>query len=218
MYTSDGRASPELSRAEADKAVEIYRQIGDRAGEAKTLWAISNTYWTTGDSGPEGIETAERALAVFREIDDRFQIGWSSYTVALFALLRAELGRAAERLVEALGIFADAGDVSAYVLILDAVALLAHRSGDAATAARLSGAVAELERRTGTGLNPMNRVAMDWKPEELKDDPATAEDWLAGALMTSAEAVDLAREFLASVPSRVAGAEPASSLPGEAGS
>jgi hypothetical protein len=41
---------------------------------------------------------------------------------------------------------------------------------------------------------------MEWKPEDLRDSPETAEDWHAGSLMTAAEAVDAARRFLVAVP------------------
>jgi predicted ATPase/class 3 adenylate cyclase len=204
MYTTDGRATPDVAREQARKALDLYHRIGDRAGEARTLWAISNTYWAANDDPSEGIEHAERALAAFREVDDRFQIGWSSYTVGLFALQARDLGRAGERLAEALEMFAQAGDVSGYVLVIDAIALLAHLAGERATSAQLSGAVAELERRTGTGLNPMNRETMGWDPDGLKTNPETADDWHAGAQLTSSEAVDLARRFLADLAGRLA--------------
>jgi predicted ATPase/class 3 adenylate cyclase len=190
------RAAPDLARSHALQALELYQRIGDRAGEARTLWALSNTAWTSGAFDDEAVDFAQRALAGFREIDDRFQIAWASYTLALFGLRRRELDVAATGLAEALEIFADAADVSGYVLVIDAVALLASRVGDTAVAARLSGAVAELERRTGTGLNPMNREVMGWTPDTLRDNPETAEDWAAGTSLTPADAVDEARQFL----------------------
>jgi predicted ATPase/class 3 adenylate cyclase len=200
MYNPDG-PTPDRASAEALRALELYRRIGDRAGEAKTLWAMSNVDWTSNDeTSAEAVEYARRALAAFREIGDQFQIGWASYTVALYGLRDRRLEEAATGLAEALGVFAAADDVSGYVLVIDAIALLAWLSGDARTAARLSGAVAELERRSGTGLNPVNREAMEWKPEDLRDSPETAEDWHAGSLMTAAEAVDAARRFLVGVP------------------
>jgi tetratricopeptide (TPR) repeat protein len=195
MYDPD-QPTPEKARDHALRALEIYRRIGDRAGEARTLWGLSNTYWSAGDFSDEGAKFAREALAAFREVDDRFQIGWASYTLALFELQRRDLEGARPGLAESLEIFADAGDVSGYVLVIDAVALLASLVGDQAAAARLSGAVAELERRTGTGLNPINREVMGWHPEQLETYAQTAEEWTAGTRLTSAEAVDEARRFL----------------------
>jgi predicted ATPase/class 3 adenylate cyclase len=197
MYGTEG-PTPERARSEARHALEIYRAIGDRAGEARTLWALSNIDWATGvEISLEAMDYAERALSAFREINDQFQIGWATYTVALFQLRDRRLDEAATGLAEALDVFAAAGDVSGYVLVIDAIALLAWLSGDAPTAARLSGAVVELERRSGTGLNPVNRETMGWHPDKLRSSPETADEWNAGLLMTAADAVDVARRFLA---------------------
>jgi predicted ATPase/class 3 adenylate cyclase len=198
MYATD-RPTPDVSRSHALEALEIYRRIGDRAGEARTMWALSNVAWSSGQFTNDAVDYARRSLAAFRELDDRFQIGWASYTVALFALRNRDLDEAALGLSESLAIFADARDVSGYVLVIDAVALLASLAGDLPAAARLSGAVAELERRTGTGLNPLNREVMEWAPEKLREDPRTADSWNAGVLLTPPEAVEAAHEFLASV-------------------
>jgi len=204
IYSEEG-PTPDRARAEALQALEIYKRIGDRAGEAKTLWAMSNVDWTTTDeASPDAVDYARQALAAFREINDQFQIGWASYTVALYGLRGRRLDEAASGLAEALDVFAAAGDVSGYVLVIDAIALLAWMSGDAPAAARLSGAVAELERRSGTGLNPVNRESMQWKPEELRANPDTAEEWNAGSLVTQGEAVDMARRFLAEFRARTA--------------
>jgi hypothetical protein len=200
MYSPDSGSGEEralLAREHAHAALEIYRRIGDRAGEARTMWALSNAGWSSGQFDEESTQFAASALAAFRELDDRFQIGWASYTVALFALRNKELEEAARGLAESLEIFADAGDVSGYVLIIDAVALLAWVDGDRDMAARLSGAVAELERRTGTGLNPLNREVMEWEPEALADNPDTAPAWKSGTLLEPSDAVDAARQFLA---------------------
>ena len=204
MYSPEG-PTPALAREHALRALEIYREIGDRAGEARTMWALSNAAWSSAEFTEEAVDFARRSLAAFRELDDRFQIGWATYTVALFALRNRDLDEAARTLDESLAIFADARDVSAYVLVIDAISLLASLAGDQLTAARLSGAVAELERRTGTGLNPLNRDVMDWAPEKLRDDPETADMWDAGLRLTPPEAVDAARDFLASVMRRSGG-------------
>ena len=202
MYSPDGRTAEErglLAREHAFAALAIYQRIGDRAGQARTMWALSNATWSSAQFTDEAVEFAKQSLAAFRELDDQFQIGWASYTVALFDLRNRKLVDAASGLAESLAIFAHAGDVSGYVLVIDAVALLASLAGDLAAAARLSGAVAELERRTGTGLNPLNREVMSWDPKALRENAQTADDWNAGTKLTASEAVDDAREFLAAV-------------------
>ena len=93
---------------------------------------------------------------------------------------------AAERLIRALTIFDEAEDSSGYTLVLDALALLALRNGDRERAARLAGAVARLERETGTGLAFWNRGTLGYDPAVLLTDPEAAEAWRAGEGLTTA--------------------------------
>jgi hypothetical protein len=124
-------------------------------------------------------------------------VGWVEYTFGLAALSQdavdrgtpEHLAEARRGLLRALEIFAEAQDVSGYTLVLDAVALLALRNGDRDRAARLSAAVANLERTSGTGLNQWNREVLGFFPDELKADPALADAWAAGEAMTAGEAV-----------------------------
>lgn len=189
-------AGGEAARGHALAALEIYRRLGDRAAEARALWAISNTFWQR-DHLPEAAEYAAQALAIFREVDDTFMIGWSRYTLALTQFQEGDKSAAAEGLDESLAIFSDANDVSGYVLVIDAVAALATKAGELDVAARLSGAVAELERRSGTGLNAPNRDLVGWDPADLRDDPSTAGAYREGMLLAPEEAVALARSWLA---------------------
>ncbi|HEX4930240.1 MAG TPA: hypothetical protein VFV62_05965, partial [Gaiellaceae bacterium] len=182
MDTEESR----LSRDAIDQARAIFDELGDEAGVGRCEWALANDAWAKRE-----LSAARRhglnALEVFERIGDSFMIGWSAYTLAL-----AELGfdpggpesenRTAARgwLERALRIFADAGDVSGYTLVLDALALVALRVGDRDRAARLSGAVRSLERTTGTGLNSWNRKWLDFAPEELFEDPTLAGAWSEG--------------------------------------
>jgi hypothetical protein len=43
--------------------------------------------------------------------------------------------------------------------------------------------VAELEARSGTGLNRINRAVIGFDPTELRTDPTLAEAWEDGAAM-----------------------------------
>jgi tetratricopeptide (TPR) repeat protein len=186
----------EYARAHALQALEIYRRLGDRHAEGRALWAISNTNWNR-DSIDASAAYARQALEIFREVGDEFMIGWTRYTLALAEFQSGDLNQAADALAEALSIFATAHDVSGYVLVIDAVAALASRVGDLETAATLAGAVAELERRSGTGLNAPNRDMVSWDPTHLEDDPATAAAFRAGMLLAPEDAVELASTWLA---------------------
>jgi predicted ATPase/class 3 adenylate cyclase len=194
---AEQRFTPErLDRAAENmrEAIEIYREIGDRQGMAQALWGAANVMWTQNppvDSAEfrAAGDNAREALAIFQEADNTFMIGWCTYTLALLDLRLDDLPMAHDRLAASLRIFRDAGDVTGYVLVLDALALHAQRTGDLDRAARLSGAVSVLERRTGTGLNPPNRVALGFEPETLRQSPDTAQAWEDGMRLTADEAV-----------------------------
>ena len=129
-------------------ALAIYEELGDAPGIGKCEWALANVAW-----GARDIDQARahglRAYEVFDSIDDRFNLGWATYTLGLGALaeiyrdgpLPAYVEEARARLNEALRIFAEAQDVTGYALVLDAYAVLAFQVGDLQRSARLSGAV-----------------------------------------------------------------------------
>ena len=182
-------------------ALAIYRELGDEPGIGRCEWALANVLWGTRRFAGAR-EHALHSLAVFESIDDRFMVGWASYTVGLGALSQgdraeggpADLVEARERFDRALRTFREAEDLTGYALVLDAMAVLAIYNGDRGRAARLTGAVGRLEKLTGTGLNPWNRGILDFDPETIRRDPQLADEVAAGEAMTTAEAVAYALE------------------------
>ena len=182
-------------------ALAIYEELADAPGIGKCEWALANVAW-----GGKDIDRARahglRAYEVFNSIDDRFNLGWATYTLGLGALAeihrdglqQAYVEEARTRLNEALLIFAEAQDVTGYALVLDAYAVLAFQTGDLERSARLSGAVDVIERNTGTGLNDWNRAVLGFDPEVLRTDPELAGAWAAGEALTAEEAVAYALE------------------------
>ena len=193
----DNRFHPEhvaRARGHIEAAVGIYREIGDEVGLARALWAEANVVWSLyppvdSEDFAEGERALDEALQTFRRVNDTFSTAWTLYTLSLNDIRRDRDDLAGERLTEALRVFEDAGDVSGYVLVLDAIAFLVLRAGDRERAARLSGAVSALEQRTGTGLNPPNRVNLGFDPEPLRTDPATAAAWEEGERMSTDAAI-----------------------------
>ncbi|MGH2380689.1 MAG: ATP-binding protein [Candidatus Limnocylindria bacterium] len=183
------------------QALTIFHELGDAAGAGRCEWALGNINW--GNRNPaEARRHSLHALATFEAIGDSFMIGWASYTLGLAELSEDEAhggsgearDAARRRFTTALEIFADAQDVSGYALVLDAFAYLAMRNGDRDRAARLSGAVAKLERVSGTGLNLWNRGILDFDPAELRADPSLAAAWASGEALGTDKAVAYALE------------------------
>ncbi|MDQ3345164.1 MAG: adenylate/guanylate cyclase domain-containing protein [Chloroflexota bacterium] len=191
----------ELAAAYVNEAREIFRDIGDDAGVGRCDWALANIAWGIGRLDESHLHAID-ALTVFEAVDDRFMVGWVTYTLALEELSRdllaggdPERRREAHRwLRQSLEIFAEAQDVSGYTLVLDAVAVVALRDGQRKRAAILSAAVIGLERVSGTRLNLWNRDVLGFDPGELRSDPELAEAWAAGEAMSAAEAVAYALE------------------------
>jgi predicted ATPase len=161
------------------EARAVWESIGDDLGVGKTHWVQGSNLWTTGDFAAAR-QHFEISLPIFRRHDDSFLAGWSLYDLGLLEILDANLAAAWKDLSEALQLFSDAGDVSGYTLVLDAIAAVELAKGDPNMAARISGAVAALERTSGTGLNNTNRRLIHFDPFPLRDDPATAAAWAEG--------------------------------------
>jgi predicted ATPase/class 3 adenylate cyclase len=184
LSLSDSAAKPDPDAALRllEEALDIFERAGDRSGVAKTLWGIGTSeFWM--QRLPEAKLHTNQSLVLARELEDAFLTPWVLYLDAVVELALGELDRVAPSLGEALVTFQQANDVSAYALVLDAFAALAVRAGDRERAARVSGAVAELEARSGTGLNRINRAVIGFDPTELRTDPTLAEAWEEGAAM-----------------------------------
>ena len=121
-------------------------------------------------------------------------LAWSLYDLGEIDVAEGGLQIARERLAEALRIFVDAGDVSGYTLVLDAFAALCMAMGDLERAARISGAVDNLERLTGAGLNPLNRTIIGYDPSALRDRPELRAAWDEGARMEIQDVIAYALE------------------------
>ncbi len=184
-----GRAGdPKRSAELIEEALAIWRETSDELGIGKGLWVKGNMSWSTGDWNLAK-QVMDEAMPIFRRLDDFFLLGWTLYDLGLLAVRDGDPETAAQHLEEALRIFADAQDVSGYTLVLDAYAALAASVGDRDRAARVSGAVASLERQSGTGLNPGNRELVGFDPARLQSDPMLADAWAEGERMTPEEVV-----------------------------
>jgi predicted ATPase/class 3 adenylate cyclase len=176
------------SRALIAEAMDLWESIGDELGVAKGKWLKGTIAWAERDFSEARPVLAE-ALPVFRRLGESFMLGWSLYDLGLLAVYEHDSDEARESLSEALRIFSDSADVSGFTLVLDAFAALASNMGDIQRAALLSGAVATLERQSGTGLNPSNRTIVGFDPAPLRTNPDSAAAWAAGERMSAQEAV-----------------------------
>lgn len=141
----------ERSRQVAEEALAIYRELGDRGGEAKTHWAMSNVFTVQGQ-WDKTREASTQALDIFRELNDRFSLAWTLHSVGLSASVLGDFESAEAPLTESLEIFEEAGDVTGIALLLADFAQMEARRGDGPRAARLRGASLASEAKSGQGL------------------------------------------------------------------
>jgi predicted ATPase/class 3 adenylate cyclase len=191
-----GDVDPVRARELVTEALEIYRRVGDRAGAARALWALSNSAWTA-DDAELGERYGSEALEIFRGLGDKFMVGWGLYTLAMIMLQQQRIPDAGGLLRESLEIFGEAQDLSGYALVLDGLAAEAYLAGDLPRSARLVGAVTALQQMSGTGLTPANRELIGFSHEPILDDPALSEFVTEGSRMSAAEAVAYGLEPLA---------------------
>ena len=170
------------------EAIGLFKDIGDDVGVARSRWALGNLEYTL-HNAKRARELAAQALETFERIGDAFMIGWATYTIGIADMLEGDLANAGRHYRRALAIFHEAGDVSGYTLVLDGFSAVAFLAGDRQRAAKIAGAVAALERTTGTGLNASNREFSGYSPAPLKTDPDTAAAYAEGERLTVDDAV-----------------------------
>ena len=175
------------------EALPIFRELGDDAGVAKTLWGIGNGYYFSKDyvrSRP----ALEESEALFRKLDDRFGLGWSLHTQGLVAVKTGRLEDAKRVWNEALRLFDRAQDVSGIVLELDNLSVLARLKGDVVRAAVLAGAQAAHQESSGTILGNLLKEQEGRTGREDLDQQDAATAWAQGQAMSLAQAVAYALE------------------------
>ena len=178
-----------------DEAAAVYRELGDDRGLASVEWAIgvANTFAGRHD---EALGHVTRALAAYRAVDDRFGEGWALHMIGLNLAKLGDLDASERRFREALDVFGPYGDLSAILIVLVDLGLVADRLGDPERATRLGGAAHAIRNRSGSDLLQVSGEAIGW-PVPEPPDPADAERarWWAEGLGLSIEvAIELARQ------------------------
>jgi predicted ATPase/class 3 adenylate cyclase len=171
-----------------EEALPIYRELGDESGVRRCLWGIANCLYYQGRYD-ESIVALDEAIRLFRKTDDRFGLGWALHTRALAAIRKADIVRARLLVLEALKIFATAGDISGIVLLLDDAGQVEQLAGNRALALRLAAAAAAHQKASGAGLGAIVNVT----EQRIRiDDLSAVEDqraWAEGMAMTIDQAV-----------------------------
>ena len=187
---------PARGRVLEQEALELYRSLGSRMGEAWLVWALGCNAHFAGDNRRAVNELGD-AIELFRELGEPFGLAWALAMRGLAALLSGQRELAGRHLREALPIFAEVDDVSGIDSVLEHLARLAAADGDPRRAVRLGAAAARIRGISESAIITMvyagqpagsrplmlDRAKLPLTPEEV--DNLTRE----GEEMTTAEAV-----------------------------
>jgi hypothetical protein len=152
---------------------------------------VVNAYIYAEDQGPSR-ELIDEAIAISRELGDRFQLGWGLFTRGLIGTQLMDSVLARESYAEAMHIFRETDDVTGYALVLDGIAALEWREGNRERAMQLTGAASAIHDVRGIGLAQINRDASHFFPDDLLDDPELAAAAEEGKKLTLEQALALA--------------------------
>ncbi|HEX7171240.1 MAG TPA: adenylate/guanylate cyclase domain-containing protein [Candidatus Limnocylindria bacterium] len=190
-----GDTDIDRARELQEQALELFRQTGNRSGEGRALWALGATALAQRDF-PTLERSGTQAEPIFRDLGDRYYLGWSLWSIVVGRIAAGRLGEARAPAREALQLFAQADDVSGYAGLLDAAAIIAFREGDRLRAARLSGAVDELARLSGLDARTFGRALLDFEADALASAQDTRAAWQEGLAMERSSAIAYALEGL----------------------
>lgn len=163
----------DIERAYAllEESLALNESIGRAIGVGRAHWGIANMA-VYDETWPLAIDSLEKAVAEFSEIDAPFDLGWSWFMLAHAWLKMGEPQKTLQPERNALDIFAEVGDVSALALILDMVSIITFFLGNQNEAAYFSGAAQRVKVDSGVALGEieLNRYqALDDFLETLDD-------------------------------------------------
>lgn len=183
-----------LALEQLDRALAIYRELGDRSSISRVLWAISYASYQI-DDRERALRTLGEAVPIMRELGDRFGLGWALHAQALVHMKEGQLADARASIDESMRLFEAADDVSGVTLLLMDAAVLAALREDLDRAVRLFAAAERLRDESGAGL--ADQIEQWQLPATAAIKEAAlrrADAQAAGARLSREEAIALALE------------------------
>jgi predicted ATPase/class 3 adenylate cyclase len=133
------------------RALELFREVGDRRGAANTLWGLGNYHYFQAFEDL-GIPFFREALDTFRAVGDRTMEAWSLHMLGTAQLRKGDVAEARGNIEHAMRHFYAASDTAGITLCLDDLSAVEVAAGRLERAAILRGAARNLTAVTGAGL------------------------------------------------------------------
>jgi tetratricopeptide (TPR) repeat protein len=116
-----------------EQSLSIFREIGDRKGEAKLLNNISQIYQAQGDYG-KALEYLEQSLPIGREVGDKEGEGVTLNNIAALAYAKGDYPKALKYLKQSLSLFREIHNKEGEGCTLNNIGQIHKQQGDYATA------------------------------------------------------------------------------------
>jgi tetratricopeptide (TPR) repeat protein len=176
------------------EALALFEEIGDKQGTADARWALSIGYLAGGAGFEQATQSAREAHRLYSELNDPFGRAWAAYMIGSHLVTQNKIDDIDPPLQEALDLFVASRDDSGILLVLALYAVAADRRGQREKFLRLGGALERMREETGAGIADTPVEFLDFTLPEM---PASDEErgiWAEGRLLSTDEAVALARE------------------------
>jgi tetratricopeptide (TPR) repeat protein len=171
-----------------EEALPLFRELGDDGGTARTLWGLGNAAYF-GKDFAAAKPPLEESQSLFRRLDDRFMLAWSTHTLGLVAIGTGNVPMGKRSFTEALELFIEAKDVSGIILQLDNLAFIARSEGDPVRATRLAAVAVAQQASTGTGLGALLSQREGRTGREGLTEAEAVTAWAEGQALTLQEAI-----------------------------
>lgn len=184
----------EKAKGELEETLEMFRALGSQNGVGRAYWGLGTLASQTGEF-EDALENFAHAAEELAGTDSPFDLGWTHFMTARALMASDRSDDAREHLVNALETFAGVSDLSALVLVFDALATTWLDDGFPEQAVRLFGASTRLSEIAGTNLRDVdfNRNPDLLALRESQESPIRAA-YEEGYLTGPDEAVALARK------------------------
>ncbi len=141
-----------------EQALGIYRDLGDRLGQANALSDLGAVWRATGEY-PAAAQSLEQALGIYRDLDDRHGQANALRELGVVLRVTGEYPAAAQSLEQALGIYRDLGDRLGQANTLTDLAVARRRTGDYPAAAQALEQALGIHRDLGDRLGQANALS-----------------------------------------------------------
>lgn len=141
----------EEAKARMSGVLEEFRRLGSKNGVGRAYWGLG-TIASQVEDFDGALENFTRAAEELEGTDSPFDLGWTHFMTARALMASGRSNESGEHLIAALEIFADVSDMSALVLVFDALATTWLNNDYPVQAARLFGASTRISELGGTNL------------------------------------------------------------------